>query len=169
MKRLLLLLAPFAFAVAGFSADVPRTIDKANVFPLALNDAFQFRKTITFINDPELNKPSFDPMINFERQRINFGAINGYERRQRFGHYFKFFWKSKRPADLTLRFEYRQQNLGAYVQAKELFYKGAKGSYESAFDISGDDYNQDGKVSGWRAVLIENGKIVGLNQSFLWN
>jgi hypothetical protein len=28
---------------------------------------------------------------------------------------------------------------------------------------------EDGKVTAWRAVLIENGKIVALNQSFLWN
>jgi hypothetical protein len=169
MKRLLSLLATFALAVAGFSADAPRSIDKANVLPLALDDAFQFRKTITYLNDPELNKPSFDPMINFERQRVNFGAINGYERRQRYGHYYKFFWKSKRPADLTLRFEFRQQNLGAYVQAKEISYPQAKGSFESAFEVIGDDYSKDGKITGWRAILIENGKIVGLNQSFLWN
>lgn len=169
MKRLLLLLVPVCFAVTGFAAEHPRALEKVNVLPLALDDAFQFRKTISFLNDPETNKPSFDPMINFERQRINFGAINGYERRLRQGHYFQFFWRSARPADLTVRFEFRQQNLGAYVQAKEYFYRGARGSFKSEFQVIGNDYLDDGQISGWRALLIENGRIVGLTQSFLWN
>jgi len=169
MKRLLSLLAPLCFAVAGIAAEHPRALDKANVLPLALDDAFQFRKTISFLNDPELAKPSFDQMINFNRARIDYGAVNGYERRLRYGHYFTFFWKSARKADLTVRFEYRQQNLGAFVQAKEFTYTDAKGSYKSEFQVIGDDYAEEGKISGWRVVLIENGKIVGLTQSFLWN
>ena len=177
MKRFFLLLASLAAATAGLGADarhtvggdVSHSIDKANVLPLALDDAFQFRKQIIQLNDPQLNKPSADPMINFERSRINYGAVNGYERRARYGQYFKFLWRSTRKADLTVRFEYRQQNLGAYVQAKELTYKDAKGSFTSEFDVIGDQYHEDGKVCGWRVLLIENGKIVGLNQSFLWN
>lgn len=169
MKRLLSLLVILLPAVASFAAEKPRSLDKAIVLPLALDDAFQFRKTIAFLNDPELEKPSFDQMINFERQRIDFGAINGYERRLRFGHYYQFFWRSKKSADLTVRFEFRQQNLGAYVQAKELFYANAEGSYKSEFQVIGDNYLDDGKVTGWRVVMIENGKIVGLTQSFLWN
>ena len=169
MKRFLLLLAFLCFAVASFAAEHPRALEKANVLPLALDDAFEFRKTISFLNDPELQKPSFDAMINFDRQRINYGAINGYERRLRYGHYFTFFWRAERKADLTVRFEYRQQNLGAHVQAKEFYYKDAKGSYKSEFEVIGDDYAEEGKINGWRVVLIENGKIVGLTQSFLWN
>jgi len=169
MKRFLMLLASFAAATASFGADTSRSIEKANVLPLALDDSFQFRKQIIQMNDPQINKPSFDPMVNFERTRLNYGAYNSYERRARYGQYFKFFWRSSRKADLIVRFEYRQQNLGAYVQAKELDYKDAKGSFISEFDIIGDQYNEDGKVCGWRVLLIENGKIVGLNQSFLWN
>jgi len=177
MKRFLLLLAFLAAATTGFGADgrnvpggdVSHTIDKATVLPLALDDAFQFRKQIIELNDPRLYKPSFDPMINFERARVNYGAVNSYEREARYGQYFVFLWRSTRKADLTIRFEFRQQGLGAYVQAKELQYKGAKGSFRSEFDVIGNRYIEDGQVNGWRALLIENGKIVGLNQSFLWN
>jgi hypothetical protein len=177
MKRFLLLLASLAAATASFGADgrttiggdVSHSIDKATVLPLALDDTIQFRKQIIELNDPRLFKPSFDQMINFERSRLSYGALNNYERYARYGHYFVFFWRANRKADLTLRFEYRQQELGAYVQAKELDYKGAKGSFRSEFDIIGARYNDDGKVTGWRALLIENGKIVALNQSFLWN
>jgi hypothetical protein len=177
MKRYFLLLASLFTATAAFGAngrdviggDTSYALDKANVLPLALDDSFQFRKQIILLNDPQVLKPSFDQMINFERARVNYGALNSYERRARYGHYFKFFWRSKRKADLTIRFEYRQQNLGAFVQAKEYQVKDAKGSYMSEFDVIGDQYIEDGKVAGWRVILIENGKIVGLNQSFLWN
>jgi hypothetical protein len=55
------------------------------------------------------------------------------------------------------------------VQAQEVQYKGAKGSLKSSFKVVGDDYQQDGHVTAWRAIIIENGKIVALNQSFLWH
>ena len=170
MKRLLFTLAALLCAVAASpAAEPPRQLDKAKVLPLALDDAFQFRKTKTLLNDRQTEKPTLDPMIAFERQRLNFGAVSDYDREQRYGHYFTFFWRVKRPADVTIRLEYRQQNLGAYVQAKELFYKNVKGSVTTDFQVIGDDYKQEGKITGWRALLIENGKIVALNQSFLWN
>jgi hypothetical protein len=40
---------------------------------------------------------------------------------------------------------------------------------KTAFKIIGDDYIEDGRITSWRALLIENGKIVGLTQSYLWN
>src|ERR1700761_566974 len=99
MKRFFMLLASLAATSAGFgwdfgadlTHDLSHSIDKVNVLPLALDDSFQFRKTMIQFNDPQLNKPSYDPMINFERSRLNWGAINGYERRNRYGHYYKFF------------------------------------------------------------------------------
>ena len=169
MKRILLQVALLALAVTGFSAQPAQLLDKAKPLPLALDDAFEFRKTKIYLNDPKLHKPSTDLMINFERQRINFGAVNGYDRQERQGHYFTFFWRAKRPADVTVRLEYRQEQLGAYVQARELSYKGARGTIQSKFQVIGDDYLQEGKITAWRALLIENGRIVGLNQSFLWN
>ena len=90
MKRLIPMLASVALATAGFSGEPPRLLDKANVLPLALDDAFQFRKTKTFLNDPLLQKPTIDPMIAFERQRVNFGAVTNIDRQARYGHYFTF-------------------------------------------------------------------------------
>jgi hypothetical protein len=169
MKRLLTTLALLAFAAPGFSKEPSRQLDKANVLPLALDDAFQFRKTKIFLNEPQLFKPTTEDMISFERQRINFGAVTQLDRQLRYGHYYTFWWRSARKADLTLRFEYRQQRLGSYVQAKERTYPGAKGTIQSQFEVIGDDYAEEGKVTAWRAILIENGRIVGVTQSFLWN
>ena len=93
MKRLLFTLAALVCAGASPAAEPPRSLDKAKVLPLALDDAFQFRKTKTLLNDRQLEKPTLDPMIAFERQRVNFGAISDFDREQRYGHYFTFFWR----------------------------------------------------------------------------
>jgi hypothetical protein len=68
-----------------------------------------------------------------------------------------------------VRLEYRQEKLGSHVQAQEIHYDHVSGSLKTNFAVIGDDYNEDGKVTSWRALLIENGRIVALNQSFLWN
>jgi hypothetical protein len=172
MKPTILAIALLAAAAASPAAEPARLLDQAKVYPLALDDAFQFRKTKSFIYDPQnpqVNRPAYSDMINFERQRAGYGAVTQAERRERFGQYYDFFWRTKRPSDVTVRFEYRQQNLGSYVQAQEVQYKGANGSLKSSFKVVGDDYQQDGRVTAWRAIIIENGKIVALNQSFLWN
>ncbi len=173
MKRFLIQCTALVLAVTGWSTPPtpPRLLEKARVLPLALDDAVEFRKTKIYLNDPTVLKPepTQEEMISFERQRVFFGAINSADRRERYGQYFTFFWRTARKADLTMRFEYRQANLGSHVQAREFSYPAAKGSFRSEFDIIGDDFVDEGKVTAWRAVLIENGKIVALNQSFLWN
>jgi len=169
MRSLHLPLVALILAVGSLQAERPRLLEKSNVLPLALDDAFQFRKTKLFLHDPQFHKPTIDPMISFERQRANFGAVNSYDRQERHGQYFTFFWRAKRRANVTLRLEYRQENLGAYVQAREISYNEARGTMKSEFQVVGDDYIVDGRVTAWRAVLIEKGRIVALNQSFLWN
>ena len=169
MKGPLLPAAAMLMFVAAAFGEPARLLEKANLLPLALDDAFQFRKTKLFHNDPQFYKSSIDDMISFERKRINFGAVSNYDRQQRYGHYFTFFWRADRKADVTVRLEYRQENLGSHVQAREKSYSGAKGTMKSDFAVIGDDYREEGKITAWRAVIIENGRIVALNQSFLWN
>jgi hypothetical protein len=173
MARFLLILGLLmsAFLNQGFAAApaVPRHLVKADVLPLALEDAFQFRKTSIFINDPKKQSRVQEQMLNAEHDYINFGAVEAIERQRRFGEYFRFFWRAERKTALTVRFEYRQENLGNYVQAQEVDVPVAKGTMETKFQVTGDDYLEDGRITSWRAVLIENGKIVGLTQSFLWH
>ena len=169
MKRLFIFLSIALAASAAWCAEPPHQLDKANVLPLALDDHFQFRKTELFQNDPKVFKPTMDPMISFERERLNYGAVTYVDKVARYGNYFTFFWRSDQKSDITVRLEYRQENLGSYVQAKELNYTDAKGTIKSQFKVVGDDYLQDGRVVAWRALLIEKGKIVGLTQSYLWD
>jgi hypothetical protein len=168
MKRLLLACALLALTAVGFCKEPARLLPKTNVLPLALDDAFSFRKVVSFANDPKTWKATQEEMISFERLRVNYGAVTGFDRQQRLGDYYTFMWRAQRPAEVTLRFEYLQEKLGAYVQAQERTYQGAKGNFKSEFAVIGDPYLQDGRVTAWRAILIENGKIVALNQSYLW-
>jgi hypothetical protein len=144
-------------------------LPKANVLPLALSDDFEFRKATVRIHQPRTEYSQFVPMLAFDRLRRNFGAISNFDREERYGSYFTLQWRTRRPANLTVRIEYRQENLASHVQAKELYYPNVKGSVTSLFNVIGDEYLQDGRITAWRAVLIENGRIVALHQSFLWN
>lgn len=173
---------PHAFAIfsaiLGLAALTPRgaaaneaprrPLDRANVLPLALDEHFTFRKVEQFLNDPRTFKPTVDPMIQFERERVNFKALTAQDRLEKRGHYFTFFWRATQPAPITVRLEYRQENLGAYVQAREVCYDRARGSMKTKFEVTGDDYLDEGRITAWRALLVEDGKIVGLTQSYLW-
>jgi hypothetical protein len=138
--------------------------------PLALDDSFEIRKVSTLRLDPSVAGSSglSNLWLKAEMDRRYYGAISSLERKLREGHYYNIQWLSARTADLKLRFEYRQEKLGLAVQLMEMDYPKAKGSYRSEFSVIGDDYHQDGAVTAWRITLVENGRIVGVNQSFLW-
>ena len=153
-------------------AENPLPIESADVLPLAISDDFEFRKFEIFRNALAVPGatpiPTKDLMVDFERKRRLWGALDGVDVSARTGQYFTFFWRAKRPANLTIRLEYRQANLKNYVQARELNYVNAKGSHESEFAILGNDYENDGLITSWRAILIENRNIVALLQSRTW-
>lgn len=153
-------------------AETPLPLEKADILPLALTDDFEFRKFEIFKNAAPVPGatpiPTRDLMIDFERRHRLWGAIDASDVAAKTGQYFVFFWRSKRPGYVTLRLEYRQTNLKNYVQGRELYYPQAKGSHSSEFAIVGNDYETDGPITSWRAILIENRKIVGLLQSRTW-
>lgn len=160
---------------------------KVNPLPVALDRDFEFRKTKLFLlADPatrkggdKTNKLSSsvpdskgatiqDASITFERQYHLYGAVTVLDQRQRYGNYFTFFWRAKRDANVTVRLEYRQEKLHAHVQAQEISYANARGNHKTDFKVVGDDYLEDGQVISWRCLLIENGRIVAENRSFIW-
>jgi hypothetical protein len=176
----------------------PRLLGRVTPLPVALNRDFQFRKTKLYLlteNAPGQDRiatndqttqtsgkgskfsntaPSSksttvqDAAIRFERQYRLFGAVTKLDQRERFGNYLDFFWRSKRPADLRIRLEYRQEKLHAHVQAQEISYPNARGNYKTEFKVVGDDYLDDGRVVGWRCLLIEGNVIVAETRSYMW-
>jgi hypothetical protein len=184
-------LALFVFIASGKPAPVePRVVEKVTPLPVALDKNFEFRKTMLFIISAKLktqhgpqttssfNKKSNSPSertatlqdapITFERQYRMFGAVTGLDQRQRFGNYFDFFWRARRPSDITVRLEYRQEKLHEHVQAQEISYQNVHGTRKTEFKVVGDDYWDDGEVIAWRCLLISNGRIVAENRSFMW-
>jgi hypothetical protein len=183
----------FALSVSGKGArEEPKVVEKVTPLPMALDKDFEFRKTKLFFLSETGPKPSErarsttnklggksnspnqrtatlqDAPITFERQYRLYGAITGLDRRQRFGNYFDFFWRAKRPSDVTVRLEYRQEKLHQHVQAQEITYRNVHGTHKTEFKVIGDDYFDDGRVIAWRCLLVVNGRIVAENRSFLW-
>jgi hypothetical protein len=170
----------------------PRVVGKVSPLPVALSNDFEFRKTKLFFMSEKApkaserarqttstlggksNSPSQktatlqDAPITFERQYRLFGAVTALDQRQRFGNYLDFYWRAKRPSDVTVRLEYRQEKLHEHVQAQEISYRNARGTHKTEFKVVGDDYFDDGRVIAWRCLLIENGRIVAENRSFMW-
>jgi hypothetical protein len=176
------------------ATEEPRILAKVAPLPVALSKDFEFRKTKLFFlseKGPKANEraqqsasklstggssrtPSqktatlADAQIAFERQYRLFGAVTGLDQNQRCGDYFDFFWRAKRPADVTVRLEYRQERLHEFVQAQEISYLNVRGGHKTEFKVIGDDYFDDGRVIAWRCLLIENGRIVAENRSYMW-
>lgn len=169
----------------------PRHLTEVHPLPRALDPAFEFRKFKIFDLTPQARRSSFkngdddqgdstrrrnlkskavtqEASINFERAYRLFGAVTAYDQRQRQGEYFDFYWRAKRRSNITVRFEYKQENLRAFTQAQELNYHDVRGTLHSAFRVTGDEYLDDGKVLAWRCLLVENGRIVAEKRSFLW-
>jgi hypothetical protein len=188
LRALILLAAVSATSAcaAPASKPTPRVLTKVDPLPVALSDDFQFRKTKIFLltETPPKSKRSISSAISsnphnptagiaeaslgFERSYRLHGAITKADKNQRYGNYFDFFWRAKRPANVTVRLEYRQEKLRAFLQAREVTYENAKGNHKTEFAIIGNDYLHDGRVTAWRCLLIENGRIVAENRSFLW-
>jgi len=178
-------------AMAGKQAQ-PLLLTTVKPLPMAIDPSFQFRKEKIFLmteqaptttkdksvgkeGQPNQGTPSSkstsvvqEASITFERQYRLFGAITKVDQHQRFGDYFDFFWHAKRPADLTVRLEYRQEKLHGHVQAQEVPVGLVHGSHKTSFRVVGDDYYDGGKVLAWRCLLVENGTIVAETRSFLW-
>ena len=171
------------------AVEEPKVLEKVTPLPVGLNKDFEFRKTkIFFLGEKAATQGQSqrqttstlgakstqktatlqDAPITFERQYRLFGAVTGVDQRQRFGDYFDFFWRVKRPADVSVRLEYRQEKLHEHVQAQEISYRNVRGTRKTEFKVIGDDYLDDGRVIAWRCLLIENGRVVAENHSYMW-
>jgi len=180
-------------AASQGAREEPKIVEKNRQLPVALSSDYEFRKTKLFylsekgptpgtgarsetssLNKSKSNSPSQktatlqDAPITFERQYRMFGAVTALDQHQRFGNYFDFFWRAKRSSDVTVRLEYRQEKLHEHVQAQEISYRNVRGTHKTEFKVIGDDYFDDGRVIAWRCLLIENGRIVAENRSFMW-
>ncbi|MEO5721619.1 MAG: hypothetical protein ABIR71_09140 [Chthoniobacterales bacterium] len=174
---LLLTFASGADARRPGQADDFRQLSKVTALPTALDSDFEFRKTKLFtLGDlPGRKNSTFggpgvakSPAIGAESAYRLFGAVTELDKRRRHGHYYDFFWRSKRSVPVTVRLEYQQDTLRAFTQAREVTYANGQGSHKTAFAIVGDDFFNDGRIVAWRCLLIAGGRIVAEDRSYLW-
>ncbi len=118
-----------------------------------------------------LERPrGIDPAINFERSYRLYGAVTLADQLEKAGHYYTVSWKADdRTQPVTVRFEYRQRDIGLTVKVRETQVDTVKGSNVSEFSIIGTDYSTDGPITAWRASLVRGKELLASAESFLWN
>ena len=121
-----------------------------------------------FLLDPAQQPASVDPMIRFERRHHLHGAITREERKDRYGHYYVFWWNDRALTPAVIRLEYRQENTGVQTKVQQFAVQAPYPKNKSRFQVTGTDYQQGGRVTSWRVSIIRNGKIIAHDQSYLW-
>ena len=111
-------------------------------------------------------KHAADQAIPFEYKHYMHGAITSQERRDRQGNYYTVMWRVDNPGAVNIRLDYRQGDSRSQVNTKEVTDNGRRGTVK--FEINGPEYQNGGKVTAWKVTLLQNGSVVGSQQSFLW-
>lgn len=196
LKLAIAIIGLFPVITALARTEEPKMLSRVVPLPVELDKDFQFRKAKTYFLSDRLPGQSVsadqtgeatgkggklsstapstksttvqEASLHYERQYRLFGAVTKLDQHERFGDYFDFFWRSKRPADVTVRLEYRQEKLHAHIQGQEISYSNARGNHRTEFKVIGDDYVDDGRVIAWRCILIVGDRIVAEKRSYLW-
>lgn len=112
---------------------------------------------------------SVDPMAEFERKHLLFGAVTKEDVRGRVGQYYTFFWKA-RPGlgPVTLRFDYRRAGTGEEIYHIDQKVVEVRPKNRTKVRVIGDEYRAQGRVVAWRASLWRDGQELDSRRSFLW-
>ena len=111
-----------------------------------------------------------DPAIQFERDYHLYGAVTKAEVMQRGGHYYTIFWRADdRAQPVTVRFEYRQANSGLTPKVVEEQVSDLRRTNISRFQVTGDEYTSNGRVTAWRVTLMRGKEELASQDSYLWN
>jgi hypothetical protein len=86
------------------------------------------------------------------------------------GHYYSIFWKvDDRSQPVTVRFEYRQANNGLTTKVLEETIDDVGRWNTTKFQVTGDEYNTNGRVTSWRVTLMRGKEELVSKASYLWN
>ena len=82
-----------------------------------------------------------DPMIDFERRRLVFGAITADDYRARRGKYFNVLWRAKDTAPgIVVRLEYLQAYTGSEIHVQEVTATKVERNNATDFQVTGRDF-----------------------------
>jgi len=118
--------------------------------------------------DPGAVPDAAEPAIPFEQKHHLYGAVSEEEREARRGNYYTVFFRTQdRATPVRARFEYRQSATGFKVFVKEVDVEPRGGQVR--FEVTGQDYQERGKLLGWHVVLTQGGNLLGERKSYLWD
>ncbi len=124
-------------------------------------------KQFTLRNQNERD-PSGEPMVDHEKRRRLYGAVSMEERRARLGQYYTVIWQAQAGAKKELLFEYFQSGSGSALKSQRSELPVDKASGKGEFSVIGDNYFSNGRVLAWKISLIESGRTIASEQSYLW-
>lgn len=137
--------------------------------PVQLDPDVRIAKVYEFLNDPEKTKGGHNAALSYEFKYFNYGAITEAQKKTKMGHYYVVSWENGgSPANVTLRFDYRQAKTQDLVHTLEIPFKNADGFYKANFSVVGDAYAARGAIKSWRIAVVRNGAIVAKEQSYIW-
>lgn len=144
----------------------------ASDLPVELDQEISLNKIYTYWNDAQKGKnlpPVDNASMVFEPKYWDHGAITAKEIQDRKGNIFVINWQNDgKPADFTVRLDYRQANSREKVMTKTQEYKDFDGFEKTVLKVVGDDYLRGGVVNSWRISIVREGKIVAQEKSFIW-
>ncbi len=130
----------------------------------------QISKVKYFHLNPEIPLNTEERALQMERDYHLYGAVTRAEQRERAGHYYSIFWKTDdRETPLIVRFEYRQADSGLATKSMEIPVDRIRRSNLTRFEVTGDAYHEQGRVTAWRVTLVRDKEILASQESYLWN
>jgi hypothetical protein len=112
---------------------------------------------------------SADPMAEFERKHLLFGAVTQEQTRQRAGQYYTFFWKGRpEMGPVVVRFDFRRAATGETVHRIDQEVREVRARNKTTVRVIGDEYEARGRVVAWRASLLRDGQELDSRLSYLW-
>lgn len=109
-----------------------------------------------------------DEMIKFEVRRHLHGVYQNVDEKERYGNYFTIFWKTETRQPATVRLEYRSAATGSQLHVKEVPVPDPKRRNVTKLSVVGHEYRTGGKVTQWKATVVEGDTVVAEYKSFLW-
>lgn len=105
-------------------------------------------------------------MVRGDQNYILHGKISAKERELAKGQYYTVSRKIKEKK-ATIVFHYLQVATKSKVLTKKQTLEPNQAKAE--FHITGENFKQNGRVLAWKAELIEEGKIIASEQSYMWD
>lgn len=120
-------------------------------------DDFKMRNTLLAEHDAA--------MIRGDQNYVLFGKVSQADREKTIGHYLGVRRQdASKPA--VLKLQYQQSKTGSKILSRTQNLPAGLEYFE--FKLAGDDFLTNGRILTWKLDLVEEGKTIASEQSYLW-